>query len=69
MSEKIVFMQDKFKNGKTGEEVPGVTIIVDGKFRQVLDILIRKSDTCENYVQIIKEALFAGIDQMLNEEK
>lgn len=69
MNEKITMMQETFRNGKTDEEVPGVTIIVDGKFRQVLDILIRKSDTCENYVQIIKEALFAGIDQMVNEEK
>lgn len=43
MGEKVNFMQEMFENGQTGEQVPGVTVIVDGQFRQVLDILIERN--------------------------
>lgn len=68
MSEKITIMQETFKNGKTDEEVPGVTIIVDGKFRQVLDILNEKNGT-SGYVEIIQKALFAGLEQMMRSSR
>lgn len=65
MSEKIHIMQDMFKNGNTGEEVPGVTIIVDGTMRQMMDILISKSEKSNNYVEIMYEILVAGVDSLL----
>ena len=68
MSDKITIMQETFKNGKTDEEVPGVTIIVDGKFRQVLDILNEKNGT-SGYVEIIQKALFAGLEQMMRSSR
>lgn len=68
MSEKITIMQETFRNGKTDEEVPGVTIIVDGKFRQVLDILNEKNGT-SGYVEIIQKALFAGLEQMMRSSR
>ncbi len=69
MSEKITVMQETFKNGKSGEEVPGVTIIVDGKLRQVLDVLIQRTAPGSNYAEIVKDALFAGMEQLMRQVK
>ena len=65
MNDKITIMQETFKNGKTNEDVPGITIIVDGKFRQVLDILNQKNNTGNGYVEIIQKALFTGLEQLM----
>lgn len=69
MNDRVTMMQETFKNGKTNEEVPGITIIVDGKFRQVLDILNQKNGTGGGYVEIIQKALFTGLEQMMRDAK
>lgn len=68
MSDKIHIMQESFRNGKTGEDVPGVTIIVDGKLREVLDVLIRRSSESEDYVQIMHEILLAGVNELMKKK-
>lgn len=65
MSDRINIVQESFKNGQTGEEVPGVTIIVDGKLRQMFDVLISKGKESNNYVEIVHEILIAGVDNLL----
>lgn len=69
MNDKITILQETFRNDKTKEDVPGVTIIVDGKFRQVLDILNQKTGSGKGYVEIIQKALFAGLEQMMQNTK
>lgn len=68
MSDRIHIMQESFRNGKTGEDVPGVTIIVDGKLREVLDVLIRRSSESEDYVQIMHEILLAGVNELMKKK-
>lgn len=65
MNDKIHIMQDTFKNGSTGAEVPGITIIVDGKLRQMFDILLSRSKESSNYVEIVHEILVAGVNSLL----
>lgn len=45
-------------------EIEGITIIVDGQFKQVLDIIKAKSDSYQNYTEIIRDALFEGVNSM-----
>ena len=41
MSKDVVtILNEEFENDKTGEKVQGLTIIVDGKLKQVMDIVI-----------------------------
>lgn len=67
MGEKVNFMQEMFENGQTGEQVPGVTVIVDGQFRQVLDILIERNPQYKSYADILHDAMFTGLDQIRRE--
>jgi len=65
----LSMFNEEFENEKTGEKVPGVTIIIDGKVRQVMDILIENNKEYSNYMEVIKDALFEGIDQMIQKIK
>lgn len=67
MSEKITLLQEEFENEKTGEKVSGVTVIIDGKLRQIMDILIDKNTNYNSYPEIIQAALFSGIEKMMKE--
>lgn len=62
----ITMMSEEFENDKTGEKVEGITIIVDGKFKQVLDKIISKDGNYENYTEILKDAIFDGINNIIS---
>ncbi len=47
--------------------MPGVTVIVDGVFRQVCDKLIADTKREPDYVKLIQDALFRGINEMLRD--
>ena len=64
MNEKVNILQEDFENER-GERVPGITIIVDGQLRQIMDILIERNEQYQNYVDIVHTAFFAGIEQMM----
>lgn len=66
MNNTITMMLDAYKNDKTGEAVPGATIIIDGKLRQVMDIIISKSDDYSGYLDIVRDAFSIGLEQIAN---
>ncbi|KFM90817.1 hypothetical protein ACWTIN_14200 [Bacillus paralicheniformis] len=63
-NDTVTMLNEEFVNDQTGEKVEGITIIVDGQFKQVLDIIKAKSDSYENYTEIIRDAVFEGVNSM-----
>ena len=66
---KVTILSEEFENDKTGEKVQGITIIVDGKFKEVVDLLMEKNHSYEDYTEIIKDVIFKGINSMILEQK
>ncbi len=63
--DSVTFLNDEFENSMTGEKVEGVTVIVDGKLHDILyDILEKNQDKYSNITEIIKDALFMGIENL-----
>lgn len=63
--DRVTFLNDEFENSATGEKVEGVTVIVDGKLRDILDdILAKNSDKYSNITEIIRDALFMGLENL-----
>ncbi|AKA70482.1 hypothetical protein [Clostridium scatologenes] len=52
-----------------GEKVQGLTIIVDGKLKQVMDIIVEKNEDYSNYTEVVRDALFEGINNIINKIK
>lgn len=62
----VTILNEEFENDKTGEKVQGLTIIVDGKLKQAMDIIIEKDDNYNNYSEIVKDSLFDGMNNIIN---
>ena len=54
---------EQFENDTTGEMVEGITILVDGKLKDVVDILKDKLNQQES-VNIIHDALLIGLEKL-----
>ena len=63
----VTILNEKFKNDKTGAEVLGITIIVDGKLKEVIDLLMKDHPRYENYTEIVRDAFFNGLNSMIVE--
>ena len=66
MDNKMRIMSEEFENTTTGEKVTGVTVMIDGKLKQVFDIMIKKSGNNKSYLEMLQEVLVLGIDEYIN---
>lgn len=65
----VTILNEEFENDKTGEKVQGITIIVDGKLKEVLDLLMKNNPDYKNYTEIVRDTFFDGINSMIKEHK
>lgn len=65
----VTILNEEFENDKTGEKVQGITIIVDGKLKEVLDLLMKNNPDYKNYTEIVRDAFFDGVNSMIREHK
>lgn len=65
----VTIMNEEFENDKTGEKVQGITIIIDGKLKEVVDLLMKNNPNYKNYTEIVRDAFFKGINSMIVEQK
>lgn len=58
-------LSEKFVNGETGQEVEGITIIIDGKFKQALDIILNQKAEYTSYTEVMRDVIFNGTSQII----
>ena len=51
-----------FETPETGEKYTGVTALVEGSFKNILDYIIANNEGYNDYTEIITQAIFRGID-------
>ena len=64
MSNKITLLSEKFEIEQTGEEVEGITVIVDGPLKQFFEIIKSEEPKYENNLSIIQDALMKGLESI-----
>lgn len=42
MNNKVAIFSEEYVNDKTGDTAQGITIVVDGKLKEVFDLIIKK---------------------------
>lgn len=64
---QATFLNDEFENSMTGEKVEGITVIVDGDFKDFLyNILEKNGDKYSNVTEIVKDAMVLGLKTMID---
>ncbi len=66
---KLTILSEKFENEKSGKSVDGLTLIVDGKIKEMFDIIIMNEETLENYSEVLKEIIFNGMESYIEKYK
>ena len=69
MDNKMRIMSEEFENTNTGEKVTGITVMIDGKLKQVFDVMIKKSGGEKSYLEMLQEVLAMGIDEYIKRLK
>lgn len=69
MANKITLMSEKFEIEQTGEEVEGITVIVDGVLKQFLNVIKSKEPKYENNLALIQDALMKGLEVIKSDIK
>lgn len=69
MDNKMRIMAEEFENTDTGEKVTGITVMIDGKLKQVFDAMIKKNDGEKSYLEMLQEVLVMGIDEYIKRLK
>lgn len=69
MDNKMRIMSEEFENTNTGEKVTGVTVMIDGKLKQVFDVMIKKVVGKKSYLEMLQEVLVMGIDEYIKRLK
>jgi hypothetical protein len=67
MADKLAILSEQFEDEVTHEQVEGVTIIVNGILRQVVDVMIARKPEYANAVDVIQAALMRGLESIRNE--
>lgn len=62
MKKTISVITEEFENEKTGEKVEGITIIVDGIFKEFIDVIKMRNPEYKSNVEVIKDALVKGLE-------
>ena len=65
----VTILNEEFENDISGEKVQGITIIIDGKLKEVVDLLMQNNPAYKNYTEIVRDAFFQGINSMIVEHK
>lgn len=65
--DKMTVIQEMFKKGETDELVPAVTVILDGKVKGVIDILMEQKGY-DGYPEAISNIIFKGISTIIDHE-
>lgn len=61
----VTMLSEQFQNDKTGEMVEGITIIVDGKLKQILDMIKSKNENYKSDTEVLRDAIFEGINKII----
>lgn len=69
MDNKMRIVQEEFINEKSGEKVTGLTLMVDGKIKQIFDIMIQKYGGTKTYIDIMQEVIVSGVDTIIEKLK
>ncbi len=66
MENKITMMRELFTNDKTGENVEGITIMIDGVLKQVFDKIMQENrEIYTDYATLLQDALMNGIRDII----
>jgi predicted component of type VI protein secretion system len=64
-ADTFTIMKDMFGKNGSEEQVEGLTLIIDGKLKEVFDTIIGKSDDYKNYTDVLSSVIVHGVNEII----
>ncbi|PAF23098.1 hypothetical protein CHH49_00620 [Terribacillus saccharophilus] len=68
-TETFTIMKDTFGKKGTEEQVEGLTLIIDGKLKEVFDTIIERSDEYKTYTDVLSNVIIYGVNEIIDKSK
>lgn len=68
-NETFTIMRDTFGKQGSDETVEGLTIIIDGKLKEMFDIIISKKGKHKDYTDLMSDVILNGINKIIEENR
>lgn len=68
-NETFTIMRETFGKQGSDETVEGLTIIIDGKLKEMLDIIINKKVEYKDYTDLMSDVILNGINKIIEENR
>ncbi len=65
----FTIIKDSFSKEGTDEIVEGLTIIIDGKLKQMFDIIINEHSKYIGYSELMSDVILLGINKIIEKDK
>ena len=62
---EIGFLINKYKKKEGEEYVDGITILIEGKLKSVLDLIIEKEGKYSEYLEVIGDVIECGLKEIV----
>lgn len=66
---KIVMFSEEYENEQTGEKVDGITVLIDGKLKQTLDVIMQKENKYNSYTEVLRDLIYTGVENFIKKYK
>lgn len=63
----MTILLNQYENENTNTVSDGVTLILDGKIKDVFDA-IKEKHNCENYNEVMRDVIVAGVNYIISEK-
>ncbi|WP_107842132.1 hypothetical protein [Metasolibacillus meyeri] len=67
--ETFTIMKEMFGKAGSEEQIEGLTLMIDGKLKEVFDIILAKSDQYQNYTDILSDVIVQGVNVIIDKLK
>lgn len=64
---KILIVEQVVKINDGRDNLPAVTAVVEGNFKNILEYIMANDKNYTKYAEVVSDALFLGIDAILHE--
>lgn len=65
MADQLTILTDDYTNKETGEEMEGLTVLMEGKVKELFDKILEDSNQYNDHTEIMRDVVIHGINEVL----
>lgn len=64
MADQLTILTDDYTNKETGDEIEGLTVLMEGKIKELFDEVLENSSHYSDYSEVMRDVVINGINEV-----